>query len=147
MPRQVIGVPFKGPDGQPMPFPKAVRAGDFVFVSGQMATDRDGAFAGTTIEVQTRAVLDSIAEILIEAGSGLEDVVKCTCFITDGRDFQRFNAVWLEYFPSEQPARTTVVAKLVMEAKLEIEAIAYRPSNRSGRAQSSAGARSEGEYG
>lgn len=127
MPREVIGGPFVGPGGTLMPFSKAVRAGDFVFVSGQMATDSGGKFSGTTIEVQTRRVLDTIKEILSEAGCTLDDVVKCTCFIDDTRDFQRFNAVWFEYFTGDLPARTTVVAKLVMDAKVEIEAIAYRP--------------------
>ena len=127
MPRQVIGGQLVTPEGAPMPFAKAVRAGDFVFVSGQMATDRDGALAAAPIEVQTRHVLGSIREILAEAGCGLEDLVKCTCFITDADDFERFNAAYLEFFPHDQPARTTVVAKLVQDARVEIEAIAYRP--------------------
>ncbi len=101
-----------------------------MFVSGQMATDTDGAFSGAPIEVQTRAVLNRIKAILAAAGLGLENVVKCTCWIDDPRDFARFNAVWREYFPGEPPARSTVVAKLVMDARLEVEAIAYAPPGR-----------------
>ena len=130
MSRQVIVGPAAGPDGAPRPFSNAVRAGDLVFVSGQMATDTDGAFSGAPIEVQTREVLDRIRAILAAAGLGLEDVVKCTCWIDDPRDFARFNAVWREYFPGEPPARSTVVAKLVMDARLEVEAIAYAPPDR-----------------
>jgi reactive intermediate/imine deaminase len=127
MSKQVIGEPFRVA-GAEMPFPKAVRAGDLVFVSGQMATDTDGRFSAGAIEEQTRQVLENIKAILAEAGCGLADVVKCTCWIDDPRDFQRFNAVWVEYFPSARPARSTVVSKLVMDAKLEVEAIARHPA-------------------
>ena len=119
MSKQVIGGPFEAA-GAVMPFPKAIRARGFVFVSGQMATDSDGRFSSGSIEEQTRQVLDNIKAILAEAGCGLEDVVKCTCWIDDPRDFSRFNAVWREYFPQDPPARSTVVSKLVMDAKLEV---------------------------
>jgi reactive intermediate/imine deaminase len=125
--KQVIGGQFTGPGGTAFPFSKAVRAGDFVFVSGQMATDIRGEFAAGAIEAQARRVFDNIKAILAEAGCGLEDVVKCTCWLDDARDFGRFNAVYGEYFTSDPPARSTVVSKLVMDAKLEVEAIAYKP--------------------
>ena len=127
MSKQVIGGPFAA-GGMKLPFPKAVRAGEFVFVSGQMATDTRGELSGAGIEAQTRQVLDNIKAILAEAGCTMADVVKCTCWIDDPRDFTRFNAVYAEYFPTEPPARSTVVSKLVLDAKLEVEAIAYRPA-------------------
>jgi 2-iminobutanoate/2-iminopropanoate deaminase len=55
-------------------------------------------------------------------------VVKCTCWIEDPRDFTRFNAVFAETFPAEPPARSTVVSKLILAGKLEVEAIAYKPA-------------------
>lgn len=128
MGKQVVGGQFTGPGGARLPFSKAVRAGDFVFVSGQMATDADGTLSGTSIETQTRRVLENIAAILAEAGCTLDDVVKCTCWIDDARDFARFNAVYAEFFPRAHPARSTVVSKLVLDAKLEVDVIAYKPA-------------------
>jgi len=128
MSKQSIGGQLVGPGGAQLPFSKAMRAGDFVFVSGQMASDAKGELSAAAIEAQTRQVLDNIQAILAEAGCSLDDVVKCTCWIDDPRDFARFNVVFAEYFPNEPPARSTVVAKLVQDAKLEIEAIAYKPA-------------------
>jgi reactive intermediate/imine deaminase len=104
-----------------------VRAGDFVFVSGQMATDADGRLVEGGIEVQTRQVMDNIKAILAEVGCTMADVVKCTCWIDDARDFARFNAIYREYFGDDPPARSTVRSELVLDGKLEVEAIAYKP--------------------
>jgi reactive intermediate/imine deaminase len=128
MSKQVIGSGFTGPGGMKLPFAKAVRAGDFVFVSGQMATDANGQLVEGGIEVQTRRVMDNIKAILAEAGCTMADVVKCTCWIDDPRDFGRFNAVYREYFGDDPPARSTVRAELVLDGKLEVEAIAYKPA-------------------
>ncbi|MGH6943350.1 MAG: RidA family protein [Geminicoccaceae bacterium] len=111
-----------------LPFSKAVRAGDLVFVSGQMATDERGRLLGGSMESQARQVFKNIEAILADAGCAMADVVKCTCWIDDGRDFSQFNAVFAEVFASEPPARSTVISKLVLDAKLEVEAIAYKPS-------------------
>jgi reactive intermediate/imine deaminase len=104
-----------------------VRAGDFVFVSGQMAIDARGQLVDGSIEVQTRQVMDNIKAILAEAGCTMKDVVKCTCWLDDARDFGRFNAVYASYFEDEPPARSTVRAQLMLDGKLEVEAIAYKP--------------------
>ena len=128
MGKQAIGGGFTGPGGMKLPFAKAVRAGDFVFVSGQMATDADGRLVEGGIEVQTRQVMDNIKAILAEAGCTMADVVKCTCWIDDPRDFGRFNAVYREYFGDDPPARSTVRSELVLDGKLDVEAIAYKPA-------------------
>ena len=94
-----------------LPFPKAVRAGDFVFVSGQMAIDAKGQLVEGSIEVQTRQVIDNIKAILAEAGCTMKDVVKCTCWLDDARDFGRFDAVYASYFEDDPPARSTVRAQ------------------------------------
>ena len=127
MSKQAIGRGFTGPGGMKLPFPKAGRAGDFVFVSGQMATDASGQLVDGGIEVQTRQVMDNIKAILAEAGCTMADVVKCTCWIDDPRDFGRFNAVYREYFGDDPPPRSTVRSQLVLDGKLEVEAIAYTP--------------------
>jgi reactive intermediate/imine deaminase len=126
--KQAIGGGFAaGPGGMKLPFPTAVRAGDFVFVSGQMAIDAKGQLIEGGIEAQTRLVMDNIKTILAEAGCTMKDVVKCTCWLDDARDFGRFNAVYASYFDDDPPARSTVRAQLMLDGKLEVEAIAYKP--------------------
>jgi reactive intermediate/imine deaminase len=127
MTKQAIGGQFTASGGAKLPFSRAVRAGDFVFVSGQMATDGAGHIVEGGIEAQTRQVFEKIKAVLAEAGCSLADVVKCTCWIDDARDFGRFNATYAEFFPTEPPARSTTVCQLVLSGKLEIEAIAYKP--------------------
>ena len=127
MGKEVIGAPFAAA-GMKLPFSKAVRAGDLVFVSGQMAIDTNSRLAVGNMEDEARQVFANIQAILEEADCTMADVVKCTCWIDDPRDFSQFNAVFAEVFPSEPPARSTVVSKLVLNARLEVEAIAYKPA-------------------
>lgn len=112
---------------QKMPFSSAIRAGDFVFVSGVSAVDGQGQALGGSIEWQTRYVLDQIGATLKEAGCALSDVVKTTCFLDDPRNFANFNRVFREYFPVDPPTRSTITSTLMLEGKVEIEVIAYRP--------------------
>jgi reactive intermediate/imine deaminase len=127
MGKQAIGGQFTLGSGAKLPFSRAMRAGDLVYVSGQMATDSSGRIIEGGIEAQTRQVFENIKAILAEAGCTLSDVVKCTCWIDDARDFGHFNATYAEFFPSDPPARSTTVCQLVLHGKLEVEAIAYKP--------------------
>jgi reactive intermediate/imine deaminase len=111
----------------PMPLSRAVRAGDWVFVSGQTAIDKDGAVLAGGIEAQTRRVLEGIRAVLQEAGSSLAEVVKTTVWLADPRDFWSFNRAYAEFFPEAPPARSTVRADLMLDCKVEIEALAYSP--------------------
>jgi 2-iminobutanoate/2-iminopropanoate deaminase len=110
-----------------VPLSPAVRAGDFVFVSGQVPTGADGKVVPGGIEEQTTRVLENVKAALALAGCSMEDVVKCTVIITDVGEFAAFNKIYASYFPKEHPARTTIVAKLVIDIKVEIEAVAYKP--------------------
>jgi 2-iminobutanoate/2-iminopropanoate deaminase len=110
-----------------IPLSKAIRAGDFVYCSGEVALDAKGVVTSGGIEAETRHVLESLKATLKSAGCTLEDVVKTTVFIADARDFGRFNKVYAEYFPKDPPARSTVRADLMIDAKIEIEVIAYKP--------------------
>lgn len=110
-----------------MPFSSAVRAGDFVFVSGVTAIDPNGAHVLVGIEAQTHSVLGTIRDVLARAGCELADVVKTTVWLDDPRDFMNFNRVYREYFPEKPPARSCVRSSLMLDGKVEIEAIAYRP--------------------
>jgi 2-iminobutanoate/2-iminopropanoate deaminase len=110
-----------------LPFHPAVRAGDFVYVSGQVAKDASGNMIAGTIEVETRATLEAVKRVLAEAGCDLTDVVKVTTFLEDARDFGRYNGVFKEFFPEGRIARSTVEARAVITTKIEIECIAYKP--------------------
>lgn len=110
-----------------VPLSHAVRAGDFVFISGQVPTSADGAVVAGGIEAQTRQVLDHVASALALAGATLADVVKTTVFLADARDFGAFNKVYATYFPDAPPARTTVEARLMIDIRVEIDAVAYAP--------------------
>jgi len=110
-----------------LPFWPAVRAGDFIFVSGQAAKDADGNMIDGTIEVETRATIECIRRILAEEGATLADVVRATTYLQDTRDFGRYNKVFGEMFKDATLARTTVEAKAVINTKIEIDCIAYKP--------------------
>ncbi|MEF2073020.1 RidA family protein [Consotaella aegiceratis] len=110
-----------------VPLSPAVRAGDFIFVSGQTPIGANGENVGGTIEQQTRQVLENVKAALALAGAEMSDVVKTTCWLDDARDFSGFNRVYASYFQQEPPARTTAESRLMADIKVEIEAIAYKP--------------------
>jgi|UniRef100_A0A7V6DQL9 2-iminobutanoate/2-iminopropanoate deaminase len=109
------------------PYSHAVVAGPFVFVSGQIPSNRQGELVGGDIVVQTVQVLENLKAILATAGLSLSDVVKTTVFLKDMADFAEMNRVYGEFFPENPPARSTVqVAGLARNATVEIEAIAFK---------------------
>jgi reactive intermediate/imine deaminase len=110
-----------------LPFHPAVRAGDFVYLSGQVAKDAQGNMVCGSIEEETRATLEACKRVLAEAGCTLDDVVKVTTYLEDARDFGRYNGVFKEYFPEGRIARTTVEARAVISTKIEIECVAWKP--------------------
>ena len=124
--KQVIGGPLVI-GGRKLSLSRAIRAGDFVFLTGQVPF-KDGQVMTTgTIEEQTRAVLDGIRSTLAEAGCTLSDVVKTMVWLRDRADFPGFNAVYGEYFPEEPPTRSAVVSDLLVDVRVEVEVVAYRP--------------------
>ncbi len=124
--KQVIGGPLVI-GGRTLSLSRAIRAGDFVFLTGQVPF-KDGQVMTTgTIEDQTRAVLDDIKATLAEAGCGLPDVVKAMVWLRDRADFPGFNAVYGEYFPEEPPTRSAVVSDLLVDVRVEVEVVAYKP--------------------
>lgn len=112
--------------GQTRPFSKAVRAGDFVFVSGQVPT-RDGEIVEGNIVTQTEVVIENIKEVLALAGCGVEHIVQIGVWLDDARDFSSFNAVFKKHFGDHPPARATVQSPLMVSAKVEMDVIAYCP--------------------
>ena len=102
-----------------------LRAGDFIFVSGQVPRDpATGQIVGETIEEQTRQVLENIKAILEAGDASLADVVKVSAHLTDLSLFDRYNKVYVTYFPDPKPTRTTVGSQL-LGFLVEIDAIAY----------------------
>jgi len=108
------------------PYSQAIRAGDLIFLSGQIPIDPvTGKTVEGGIDDQTRRVLDNIKGLLASQGSAMDDVVKVTIFLKDMSDFNRVNEIYATYFPSSPPARSTVeVARLPRDVLIEIEAIA-----------------------
>jgi 2-iminobutanoate/2-iminopropanoate deaminase len=113
------------PPGSPAPrgpYSPAVRAGDFIFVSGQVPSEPGD------IQHETRQVLNNLKRILEGAGASLKDVVRVGVFLADGAEFAKMNEVYAEFFGEDKPARTTVVCKFAMDIRVEIDCIAYRPA-------------------
>ena len=112
--------------GTPRPFAKAVRAGNFIYVSGQVPA-KNGEIISSGIVAQTEQVISNLIEVLEIAGCGLEHVVKVNCWLDDPRDFSSFNAVFAKYFTEHPPTRSTVQSALMVDAKVEMDVIAYKP--------------------
>lgn len=109
------------------PYTPAVRAGDFIFVSGQLGM-ADGALVDGGVAGQTSQAVANLSERLAELGAELTDVVKTTCFLIDMDAFSTFNAAYVEAFGRHRPARSTIaVRELPFAGQVEIEAVAYRP--------------------
>jgi 2-iminobutanoate/2-iminopropanoate deaminase len=113
--------PFQG-----APYSQAIRAGDFVFVSGQLGLrPGDTSITGETIQEQTEQIFANLRAILEAAGSGLDRLVKTTVFLADLGDFAGMNEVYAQHVGDEPPARSTVeVGGLPSGALVEIDAIA-----------------------
>ena len=109
-----------------IPLSPAIRSGNLVFVSGQVAADRaSSAASNSDTQAETRTVLENLQAVLVAAGTSLERVVKTTVYLTDLGEFSAFNEVYREYFAAEPPARSTVeVSRLVGSCTVEIDAIA-----------------------
>jgi len=109
------------------PFSQGLRAGDFIFVSGQGPFDPEtGEMVSSTIEEQTVQVLDNIKAILEAGGATMDDVVKATAYLTDMSSLETYNKVYTSYFSDPKPTRSTIICQLVVEGMLvEIDVVAY----------------------
>jgi 2-iminobutanoate/2-iminopropanoate deaminase len=112
------------------PYSQAIRAGQFLFLSGQIPLDPvSGEIVGGDVAAQTHQVMRNLAAVLAAAGASLDDVVRTTIFLADLADFAAVNAVYGAYFAAPAPARATVqVARLPRDARVEIDAIAHLSS-------------------
>ena len=124
--KEVIGGPLEI-NGRILSLSRAIRAGDFVFLTGQIPM-RDGVpMTDGSIQEQTRAILEDITETLATADCTREDVVKAMVWLRERADFPGFNEIYGEYFPAEPPTRSAVVSDLLVDVRVEVEVVAYRP--------------------
>jgi reactive intermediate/imine deaminase len=119
----------KGIGGQHLPFARAVEADGWLYVSGQVPM-MNGTIVEGNIVRQSHQAIQNLMAILHEAGYGAEDVVRCGVWLDDPRDFAAFNRVFQEYFGENPPARSCVASSMVVDCKVEIDCIAYKPSTR-----------------
>ena len=126
MSKEIIGEPLII-NGRKLSLSKAVRAGDFVFLTGQVPMKNGVVVTEGSIEDQTRIVLEEIKNTLTEARCKLEDVVKSMVWLKNRDDFPGFNSIYGEYFDHEPPARSAVVSDLLVDVLVEVEVVAYKP--------------------
>ena len=126
MAKQVIGDPLEI-NGRRLSLSRAIRAGDFVFLTGQIPMQNGAVMTEGDIYAQTRVVLDEIKATLAIAECEVSDVVKAMVWLRDRADFPGFNEVYAEYFPTDSPARSAVISELLVDVRVEVEVVAYRP--------------------
>ena len=108
-----------------LPFSESVRAGDLLFLSGQIGGGSDGKLAPGGISAETNQILLNIAATLEKRGLGMEDVIKCTVFLADISEWAAFNEVYVKHFTAPYPARSALGANgLALNARAEVECIA-----------------------
>ena len=110
------------------PYCHAARAGNFLFVTGQVAADpATGEYVFGDVETETRRVMDNLVIVLESAGFALSDVVSARAFLTDFGEYETFNRIYTEYMGEFLPTRTTIgVVALAAGARVEVDLVAYR---------------------
>lgn len=116
----------KGTGGQHLPFARAVEADGWLFVSGQVPMVNGEVVPGNIV-AQSHQAIQNLLAILKEAGYDASHVVRCGVWLDDPRDFSSFNKVFQEYFGDNPPARACVVSSMVVDCKVEIDCVAYKP--------------------
>ena len=127
--KQIIGDPIII-GGRKLSLSRAVRAGDFVFLTGQIPFKDGVVMTEGSIEDQTRAILDDIKATLALADCEMSDVVKSMVWLRERGDFPGFDSVYAEYFPVDPPARSAVLNELLVDIRVEVEVVAYKPEGK-----------------
>lgn len=119
------GASKPGAGQQSLPFARAVQAGGFLYVSGQVGM-QEGEIVSGGLSAETHQTFKNILAILDEAGYSLEDTVRVGVWLDDTRDFWSFNKIYAEYFEGVNPARACVQASMMVDCKVEIDLVAYK---------------------
>ena len=122
------GATKAGAGGQTLPFARAVEAGGWLHVSGQVAMQDGEIVAGGIVE-QSHVAIRNMLAILDEAGYGRETIVRVGVWLDDPRDFWSFNGVYRTYFGEHPPARACVQSRLMVDGKVEIDCVCYKAPN------------------
>lgn len=118
-------------DGVPkshLPFSPAIKAGDYVFISGQASVDEMGTIVEGSFEEECRRSFNNLGKILAGAGLSFKDVVQVRNYVNKQEDLASFNKIYREYFSEPFPARTTIMGCLGTLLKFEVDAVAYSPN-------------------
>ncbi len=126
MPKQVVGDALVI-DGRRLSLSRAIRAGDTVYLTGQVPMLDGKVMTWGTIEDQTRAVLDEITKTLALAGCTRDDVVKAMVWLKERADFPGFNSIYGAYFPNDPPTRSALISDFLVDVRVEVEVIAWKP--------------------
>lgn len=126
--KQIIGDPIVI-GGRKLSLSRAIRAGDFVFLTGQIPFKNGGVMVTGSIEEQTRAVLEDIQATLALADCQMSDVVKAMVWLREREDFAGFDQVYGDYFPNDPPVRSAVLSQLLVDVRVEVEVMAYKPQS------------------
>ena len=124
--KKVLGDPIII-DGRKLSLSRAVKAGDYIFCTGQFPMKDGKVMITGTIEEQTIAVIQDIEKTLSLADCTLNDIVKSMVWLSNKNDFPGFNEVYSRYFQNDPPARSAIVNELLVDVKVEIEVLAYKP--------------------
>jgi 2-iminobutanoate/2-iminopropanoate deaminase len=116
-------------NSEDLPLSDAVRFGDLLFVSGMVGMDAAGKVVVGGIAAETRQTFRNIAAVLAAGGASLSDVIKVNVILTRAEDFADFNAAYREIFPTDPPARVSMVARLTIDARVEIDVVAGLPKS------------------
>ena len=108
-----------------LPLSEAVRAGDFLFVSGMVGFDANGEIIEGGVGEETHQIMHDVSGVLERAGTDLNHIVKINVYLTNSDDFDEFNAAYTRYFPGDKPACICVVAGMTINATVEMDFIAY----------------------
>ena len=122
--KQVIGGPVLI-NGRELSLSKAIKAGDFIFLTGQIPFLDGVPMTSCAIEEQTEVVIKAIQNTLNEASCDLTHVVKSMVWLRERSDFPGFNEVYGKYFPKDPPARSAVLSDLLVDVRVEVEVVAY----------------------
>lgn len=128
--RKIVNHPLRTNVSDDFPLSDALLVDDWLYVSGQGPVDvSKGEFKLSNVEEETKLTLENIRLILSQVNMDFNDIVKCTVHLSDINDFEKFNAVYRNYFPTVKPTRTTVQSVLMKGIKIEIDCVAKRKEN------------------